>query len=109
MSDAEMDSKLLHSAWTFLARTRSILYMDSYGSYIKEEVSESLRYDCATKVLVISLKMASVLQPLDVSLNSSFKAAPCRGWLDWLINGPTEMTAKGYRSRPSYQAVVDVV
>ena len=92
----------------FLARTSSILYMDSYGSHIKE-VSKSLRYNCATKVLMIPPKMTSVQQPLDVSLNSSFKAALRRGWLDWLINGPKEMNAKGYRRRPSYQAVVDMV
>ena len=59
----------------FFARTPSIPYMDSYGSHFKEEVSESLRYDCATKVLVIPPKMTCVLQPLNVSLNSSFKAA----------------------------------
>ena len=93
----------------FLAHTPLILYMDSYGSHIKEEVSESLRSHCATKVLVIPPKMTSVLQPLDVSLNSSFKAALRRGWLDWLINGPKERTGKGYRRRPSYQAVVDMV
>ena len=56
----------------FLARIPSILYMDSYGSHIGGEVSESLRYDCATKALVIPPKMTSALQPLDVSLNSSF-------------------------------------
>ena len=93
----------------FLARTPSIIYMDSYGSHIKEKVSVSLRSHCATKVLVIPPKMTSVLQPLDVSLNSSFKAALRRGWLDWLINSPKEMTAKGYRRRSSYQAVVDMV
>ena len=80
-----------------LARTPSIPYKDSHGSHIKEEVSESLRYDCATKVLVIPPKMTSVLQPLDISLNSSFKAALRRGLLNWLINGPKEMTAIGYR------------
>ena len=56
----------------FLARTPSILYMDSYGSHINEEVSESLRSHCATKVLVIPPKMTSVLQPLDVLLRSFF-------------------------------------
>ena len=66
----------------FLARTPSILYMDNYGSYINEEVSESLRSHCATKVLVIPPKMISVLQPLDVLLSSFFKAALRRGWLD---------------------------
>ena len=83
--------------------------MDSCGSHIKEEVSESLHSHCTTKVLVIPPKMTSVRQPLDVSLNSSFKAALHRGWLDWLINGPKEMIAKGDRQRPSYQAVVDMV
>ena len=63
----------------FLARTPSILYMDSYRSHIKEEVSESLSSHCATKVLVIPPEMTNVLQPLDVSLNSSFKAVLCRG------------------------------
>ena len=63
----------------FLARIPSILYMDSYGSRIKEEVFVSLHYNCATKVLMIPPKMTSVLQPLDVSLSSSFKTALCRG------------------------------
>ena len=92
----------------FLARTPSLLYMDSYGSHIKEGFSESLRYDCAAKVLATPPKMTSVLQSLDVSLNSSFKADLRRDWLDWLINDPKEMTAKGYCRRPSYQAVVDM-
>ena len=71
----------------FLARTPLILYIDSYGSHNKEEVSESLRYRSASELLVIPPKMTSVLHPLDVSLNSFFKAALRRGWLDWLING----------------------
>ena len=59
-------------------------------------VSESLHYNCATKVQVISPKMTSVLQPLGISLNNSFKATLCQDWLDWLVNGPKEMTGKGY-------------
>ena len=82
--------------------------MDSCGSHIKEEVSKSLHSHCATKVLMITPKMTSVLQPLDISLNSYFKAALCR-WFDWLINNHKEMTAKGYHRQPSYQVVVDMV
>ena len=58
----------------FLARTPSILYMDSYGSHIKEEVSMTFCDNCCTEVLVMPPKMTSTLQPSDVSLNNSFKA-----------------------------------
>ena len=50
-----------------------------------------------------------MLQPLDVALNSPFKAALRQAWIDWLINGPKEITNKGYRRRPSYQSLVDMV
>jgi len=50
-----------------------------------------------------------MLQPLDVAINSPFKAALRQAWMDWLINGPQEMTSKGYRRRPSYQSLVDMV
>ena len=93
----------------FFANTPSLLYMDSCGTHLKEEVFECLRTLCGTKVAVIPPKMTSMLQPLDVALNSPFKAALRQAWMDWLINGPKEMTSKGYRRRPSYQSLVDMV
>ena len=83
--------------------------MDSYESDFEEEVSESLRSHCVKKVLVIPPKMTGVLELLDVLLYSSFKAALRRGWLDLFINGLKEITANGYRRRPSYQAVVGMM
>ena len=85
--------------------------MDSYGSHIKEEVS-----NCPLQLLRKSIgdssenpPVTSILQPLDVSLNSSFKAALHRGWLDRLLSSPKKMTSKGDRQQPSYQAVVDMM
>ena len=93
----------------FLSSTKSLLYMDSFGSHLKEEVSDSLERLCNTKVVVIPPKTTSILQPLDVSLNSPFKTSLRQSWLEWLTKGPKEMTKKGYRRRPSYQAMVDMV
>ena len=93
----------------FFANTPSLLYMDSYGIHLKEEICECLRTLCGTKVAVIPPKMTSMLQPLDVALNSPFKADLRHAWMDWLINGPKEITNKGYRRRPSYQSLLDMV
>ena len=93
----------------FFANTFSLLYMDSYGTHLKEKVFECLRTLCGTKVAVIPPKMTSMLQPLDVVLNIPFKAALRQAWMDWLINGLQEMTSKGYCRRPSYQSLVDMV
>ena len=93
----------------FLSSTKSLLYMDSFGRHLKKEVSESLRRLCNTEVVVIPPKLTSILQPLDVCLNSPFKTALRHNWLDWLTKGPKELTKKGYRRRPSYQVMVDMV
>jgi hypothetical protein len=53
--------------------------------------------------------MTYFLQPLDVSVNSSFKSALRAAWSDWFENTPPEYTPKGYRKRPSYQALINFV
>ena len=93
----------------FFANTPSLLYMDSYGTHLKEEVFECLRTLCGTKRAVIPPKITSMLQPVNVALNSPFKAALRQALMNWLINGPQEMTSIGYRRRPSYQLLVDMV
>ena len=58
---------------------------------------------------IISGKATYFAQPLDVAINSVFKAALRHEWEAWVRDVPAEFTAKGYRKRPSYQEIVDMV
>ncbi len=93
----------------FFAATPSALLMDSYGTHCKEVVKEALKKECGTIAVLIPPKTTSFLQPLDVSVNAPFKAGMCAQWNHWLVEGPQEYTQKGYRKRPSYQHVIDMV
>ena len=57
----------------------------------------------------ISDKTTSYLQPLDVSVNGPFKAAMRYEWNKWYETGPQEFTPKGYRKRPSYEQILQMV
>ncbi len=93
----------------YLAKTKSLLLMDSYGSHLKPEIIEFFRKDFKTEILQIPPKTTSFLQPLDVAINGPFKAALRREWEAWLAEGPKQYTKKGYRKRPGYKEVVDMV
>ena len=63
----------------FLATTKSLLFMDQYGSHKKE--SALLEFEKLNTVMkFIPPKATHYLQPLDVAVNSSFKAALKNEW-----------------------------
>ncbi len=93
----------------YFSRTKSLLIMDSYGSHIKPEIIEYFRKEFNTEILQVPPKTTSFLQPLDVAINGPFKAALRREWEAWFAGGHKEFTPKGYRKRPSYQAIIDMV
>ncbi len=93
----------------YLANTKSLLVMDQYGSHKKQEVLEQLKKATNTYLVLIPPKMMSFLQPLDVSINYPFKLELRRLWNIWLRDGSKEYTPKGYRKRPSYQEVINMV
>ncbi len=97
------------SRGNYLQRKRSLLFWDSYGTHLKPEIEADLKNVCNTEAAVIPAKTTSLLQPLDVAMNQPFKAAMRENWNAWLQSGPQETTAKGYRKRPSYQAIIDMV
>ncbi len=101
--------KCFKSRGNYFANAKSVLFMDSYGSHKIPEVLDALKSKCNTEVVLIPPKTTSILQPLDVSLNSPFKNALRAAWNDWFTNGPQEFTPRGYRRKPSYQYIVDFV
>jgi transposase-like protein len=86
----------------------SLLFMDEFGSHKKEEVLELLKvHKSITKF--IPPKTTHYLQPLDVGINSSFKTSLKFHWGKWFSEGKKEWTPKGYRKRPSWETVLEIV
>ena len=72
----------------YLSSTKSILFMDCFGTHKKEEILSSLKRVCNTEAIFIPPRTTHFLQPLDVCVNASFKAALKSKWQSWLRTGP---------------------
>lgn len=94
---------------SYFSTTPSLLIWDSYGTHKKEDIIIHLSKKYGSQALVIPPKTTPFMQPLDVTINSSFKAAMRNEWDKWVKEEPPEFTTKGYRKRPSYQKIVDMV
>ncbi len=70
-------------------------------SYLKDKYK--------SQMILVPPKTTPLVQPLDVALNSSFKKNLKDEWAAWLRDTPAKFTPGGYRQRPSYQAIVDMV
>ncbi len=82
--------------------------MDQYGSHKKESVlSEFKKLNSVVKF--IPDKATDYLQPLDVGVDSSFKAALRYEWEKWMSEGPKEFTSKGCRRRLNWETVLGIV
>lgn len=90
------------------ANERQLLLLDSYGPHCSDELSTILRKFNVDRHL-IPPRLTFCLQPNDVGINLPFKAGMRREWQEWALNGPKEFTPKGYRKRPSYDAIVQMV
>ena len=87
---------------------KSLLFMDQYDSHKKESVLLELN-KLNTVVKFIPPKTTHYLQPLDVAVNSSFKAALKNEWQKWMCDGPKEFTSKGYRRRPNWDTILGLI
>jgi hypothetical protein len=92
----------------FEDRKEKLLILDTYKSHYTDKVMESFR-NSRIETVLIPPKTTSFLQPLDVLINSSFKAELKRKWQEWLANGPKEYTNKGYRRRPSWEYILNAI
>jgi hypothetical protein len=79
----EWISKCFRNRGAFLATTKSLLFMDQYDSHKKESVLSEFE-KLNTMIKFIPAKTTDYFQPLDVGVNSPFKAAlryQCEKWL----------------------------
>ncbi len=101
--------KVFSGRGPYFSTKRSVLIWDSYGSHKREDVVDYLKTKYNSNMILIPPKATSFCQPLDVAINSSFKAALKSEWQAWLTGTPPVYTPAGYRQRPSYQAIIDMV
>jgi hypothetical protein len=62
----------------------SLFVMDSCKVHLNERVKN--RFGKSTKLAIIPGGLTKVLQPLDISVNRSFKPNLRKRWMDWMIN-----------------------
>lgn len=90
-------------------RSRHTLFtMDSYSAHkilavMKKIQSKPLYMHTG----IIPAGMTPILQPLDLSINKTFKKILRRLWKKSYVDGPVELTAAGHRKRMSYFQIVD--
>ncbi|KAI5150999.1 hypothetical protein ENBRE01_1826 [Enteropsectra breve] len=79
----------------FECRDARILLLDSFVLHKDDAVKESLVRKSIVPVY-IPPKTTSFLQPLDILINSIFKASMKRYWAEWASASPHESTKSGY-------------
>ena len=100
--------RVFKSRGPYFQTEKCLLLLDSHLSHKDEQVVAACRR-MNTEIKLIPAKTTSFLQPLDVGINSPFKAAMRREWSHWYEHGEKEYTAKGYRKRPSYTQLLNFV
>jgi hypothetical protein len=105
--DANMVSYWLENIWrkrknSFFCQ-KSVLIYDSARPHITEEVKEKVKK--YSQLAVIPGGLTSKLQPLDLSVNKSFKIKMREKWEDWMVNGYHSFTKSGSIKRASYAEV----
>jgi hypothetical protein len=82
---------------------KSLLIFDSAKSHLTEEVKKQVKNH--SEIAVIPGGLTKLLQPLDLSVNKSFKNKLRNLWEDWMINGYHTFTKGGNIKRASYSEV----
>jgi hypothetical protein len=103
----EMFNIWLQEVWrkrkNSLFSSNSLLIYDSARSHLTDEV-KSLVKKCS-KIAVIPAGLTKKLQPLDLSVNKSFKSKMRTKWEKWMVNGYHSFTKSGIMRRASYAEV----
>jgi len=86
----------------FNINSKKLLIMDEFASHKCDEVMRIFEKK-SVKIVFIPPRCTHYLQPLDVSINSIFKASLKREWDTWMISGKKDFTKKGYRKKPEWE------
>lgn len=85
-------------------RSRALLVMDSMRAHITDDVKDMLD-TVNTTPAVIPGGMTKLLQPLDISVNRSFKIGMRARWEEWMTSGDKSFTKTGRLRRATYAEV----
>jgi len=93
---------------SFFDRT-SLLILDSFSAHIDEGVRSTFKNEHKTTTAVIPGGLTKKLQPLDISVNRSFKNHVRAEWEKWMSEGIHTFTETGKMRRATHAEVCDWV
>ena len=93
---------------SFFDRT-SLLILDSFSAHIDEGVRNTFNTEHKTTTAVIPGGLTKKLQPLDISVNWSFKNHVRKEWEEWMSRGIHTFTETGKMRRTTHTEVCNWV
>ncbi|GFU21720.1 pogo transposable element with KRAB domain [Trichonephila clavipes] len=89
--------------------SKGVLIMDSMRAHIKDSVKAEAKKNIGAELSVIPGGLTKILQPLDISVNRSFKSHVRGCWENWMLEGLHTCTKGGNMRRTSYTEVAECV
>ena len=93
---------------SFFDRT-SLLIFDSFSAHVDKGVRNNFKTEHKTTTTVIPGGLTKKLQPLDISVNRSFKNHICEEWEKWMSEGIHTFTATGKMRWATHEEVCNWV
>ena len=72
--------------------------MDSMRAHITDDIKRALEAKNTTPAIITGV-LTKLLQPLDISVNRTFKASMRARWEEWMSNGENSFTKTGRLNR----------
>ena len=102
--DADQIKIWIDKVWLWrlgvLRGRRILLVYDVFEAHVTESVKAAIARE-NTNLAVIPVGLTSLFQPLDVSLNKSFRDNVRRRWMQWIADRIHEFNAVGRQKKPS--------
>lgn len=88
----------------FFHRDRALLVMDSMRAHITDDIKDILHAKNTTPAIIPG-GMTKLLQPLDISVNRTFKTGMRLQWEQWMTSGEHSFTSTGRLRRATLSEV----